>query len=179
MAQTNPPEAVLVLGGAKEREEFAAEFAKQHPDLPIWISSGSNPEFSEWVFGEAGISPNRIHRDYEAVDTVTNFTTLVDDFKAQGIDSIYLITSDDHMRRAWVIGEIVMGSRGIGIKTVAVPSGRSPESLDKVVRDAARSILWVVTGDTGIELARYLKNGQLPAMLPSLAPAHRAEGSGH
>ncbi|XPM60630.1 MAG: YdcF family protein [Leptolyngbya sp. IPPAS B-1204] len=147
------PEAVLVLGGAAERERFAAEFAKQHPDLPIWVSSGSNPEYAEWVFTEAGIDPNRIHLDYQAVDTVTNFTTLADYFKTRNIRSVYLITSDYHMRRAQVIGEIVLGSRGIDFRPVAVPSARSPEPLTKVVRDAARATLWVVTGETGSSLA--------------------------
>jgi uncharacterized SAM-binding protein YcdF (DUF218 family) len=150
------PEAVLVLGGAAERERFAAEFAKQHPDLPVWVSSGSNPEYAEWVFTEAGIDPNRIHLDYQAVDTVTNFTTLADYFKTRKIRSVYLITSDYHMPRAQVIGEIVLGSRGIDFQPIAVPSERSPEPISKVVRDAARAALWVVTGETGSNLAARL-----------------------
>lgn len=149
------PQAVLVLGGATEREVFAAHFAHEHPNLPIWISSGSNPEYSEWVFSEAGIDANRIHRDYEALDTVSNFTTLVDDFKARDITSVYLITSDYHMRRARVIGEIVLGSQGIHFKAVPVPSQYPAEPLDKTVRDAARSMLWVATGNTGATLAKY------------------------
>ncbi|MBW3584553.1 MAG: YdcF family protein [Cyanobacteria bacterium 0813] len=143
------PQALLVLGGAIEREVFAAQFALDHPELPIWVSSGSNPEFAEWVFSEAGIDPDRVHLDYRAVDTVTNFTTLVDELKAQGIESVYLITSDDHMRRAQIIGEIVLGSRGISFKPVAVPSGRTPEPVQKAVRDGARAILWLTTGYTG------------------------------
>ncbi|NJR37902.1 MAG: YdcF family protein [Leptolyngbyaceae cyanobacterium CSU_1_4] len=150
------PQAVLVLGGALEREVFAAEFAKEHPTLPIWVSSGSNPEYSEWVFSEAGIAADRLHLDYRAVDTVTNFTTLVKEFKAQGITSIYLITSDYHMRRASVIGEIVLGSQGIDFKPVAVGSKRSPESLNKAIRDGARAVLWVATGQTGDSLAHLL-----------------------
>jgi uncharacterized SAM-binding protein YcdF (DUF218 family) len=152
------PEAVLVLGGAAEREQFAAEFAKQHPELPVWVSSGSNPEYAEWVFTEAGIDPNRIHLDYRAVDTVTNFTTLADSFKTQNIRSVYLITSDYHMRRAQVIGGIVLGSRGIDFQPVAVPSQYSPEPMNKVVRDAARSLLWVTTGKTGSDLAGLFKH---------------------
>ncbi|NJR66538.1 MAG: YdcF family protein [Leptolyngbyaceae cyanobacterium CRU_2_3] len=150
------PQAVLVLGGPGEREKFAATFAQEHPDLPIWISSGAPQEYAEWVFTEAGITPSRLHLDYQAADTVTNFTTLVDQFKAQGITSIYLITSDYHMRRASVIGEIVLGSRGIDFKTVSVPSQRSPEPLEKVLRDGARAILWVTTGSTGENLARFV-----------------------
>ncbi|MEG4573249.1 YdcF family protein [Microcoleus sp. N3A4] len=143
------PQALLVLGGATEREVFAAKFARTHPELPIWVSSGSNPEFAEWVFSEAGIKSDRVHLDYRAVDTVTNFTTLVDELKARGIDSVYLITSDDHMRRAQIIGEIVLGSRGISFKPVAVPSGRTPEPMQKALRDGARAILWLTTGYTG------------------------------
>ncbi|EGK86742.1 YdcF family protein [Microcoleus vaginatus PCC 9802] len=148
------PQAVLVLGGATEREVFAAKFARDYPELPIWVSSGSNPEFAEWVFSEAGIESDRLHLDYRAVDTVTNFTTLVDELKAQGIESVYLITSDDHMRRAQIIGEIVLGSRGISFKPVAVPSGRTPEPVEKAVRDGARAILWLTTGYTGANFSQ-------------------------
>jgi uncharacterized SAM-binding protein YcdF (DUF218 family) len=148
------PQAMLVLGGATEREDFAAEFARQHPELPIWISGGSNPEYTRGVFADAGIDPRRIHIDRAAVDTVTNFTTLADQLRAQGVGSVYLITSDYHMRRAQVIGEIVFGSRDIYMKPVAVPSGRESEPILKSVRDGARAVLWVTTGHTGAELQR-------------------------
>ena len=148
------PQALLVLGGDKQRELFAAKFAQKHPSLPIWVSSGTNPEFAEWVFSEAGIESYRLHLDYRAVDTVTNFTTLVDELKAKGIESVYLITSDDHMRRAQIIGEIVLGSRGISFKPVAVPSGRTPEPMEKAVRDGARAILWLTTGYTGADFSQ-------------------------
>ncbi|MBD2461816.1 YdcF family protein [Oscillatoria sp. FACHB-1407] len=149
------PQAILVLGGATEREVYAAQFAQEHPELPIWISSGSNPEYTEWVFGEAGIDPVRLNLDFRAVDTVTNFTTLADEFKASEIKSIYLITSDYHMRRARIIGGIVFGSRGIHFRTVAVPSQQSPESVEKSIRDGARAVLWVFTGRTGSSLGRF------------------------
>ncbi len=148
------PQALLVLGGDKQRELFAAKFAQNYPSLPIWVSSGTNPEFAEWVFSEAGIKPDRLHLDYRAVDTVTNFTTLVDELKARGIESVYLITSDDHMRRAQIIGEIVLGSRGISFKPVAVPSGRTPEPMEKAVRDGARAIMWLTTGYTGANFSQ-------------------------
>jgi len=144
-----PPQALFVLGGAIEREVFAAEFAQQHPHLDIWVSSGTNPEYAEWLFSQAGISQTRLHLDYDAVDTVTNFTTIVDKLKSQGITSVYLVTSDDHMRRARVIGQIILGSRGITFKPLPVPSGRSPEPIEKVIRDGIRGIVWLTTGYTG------------------------------
>lgn len=153
----NQPQAMLVLGGAPEREDFAAVFARQHPELPIWVSGGSNPEYTEGTFADAGIERHRLHIDRAAVDTVTNFTTIVDQLQANGIDSVYLITSDYHMRRARVIGEIVFGSRGITLKPVIVPSHRDTEPMQKSVRDGVRAILWLLTGHTGASFSHQVE----------------------
>ena len=156
------PDALLVLGGHEERERFAASLAQKYPDLPIWISSGSPQHYAQEIFNRAGIKSDRLHFDYRASDTVTNFTTLVSELKKEGIDSVYLITSENHMARAKVIGEIVFGSRGINFEPIAVPSNNPPEPVEKCVRDGARSILWLLTGHTGAILMRYgNKNSQL------------------
>ncbi|MES1023484.1 YdcF family protein [Gloeocapsa sp. BRSZ] len=151
-SQLEPPQAILVLGGSTKREKFAAQFARKHPDIPIWVSGGTPKDYAEDLFTDAGIDLSRLHLDYRAVDTVTNFTTLVDEFQSQGINKIYLITSDYHMRRARVIGSIVLGSRGMGFQPVPVPSERSPEPVEKVLRDGARALLWLTTGRTGASL---------------------------
>jgi uncharacterized SAM-binding protein YcdF (DUF218 family) len=143
------PEAVFVLGGHEDRERFAAQLAKEHPNLQIWVSSGSPEDYVEKIFKNRGIASDRIHLDYQAIDTVTNFTTLVDDLEARGIKSVYLVTSDSHMRRAIVISEIVFGSRGITVKPIAVPSNSPPEPVEKSLRDGARAIIWLITGYTG------------------------------
>ena len=153
------PEALLVLGGHEEREHFAAQLARQYPQLPIWISSGSPQDYAQRIFTKAGISSDRLHLDYRASDTVTNFTTLVDKLKAQGIDSVYLITSENHMTRAKVIGEIVFGSRGIDFHPIEVPSENPPEPVKKCLRDGARSIFWLLTGHTGAILVKYSGKG--------------------
>lgn len=143
------PQAIFVLGGEQEREIFAAKFARTHPHLPVWISSGAPREYAKRVFNKAGIAPRDLNLDYQAKDTVTNFTTLVDRFKSQGITSVYLVTSDDHIQRARTIGEIVFGSRGIKIKPVTFVSGRPVEPIQKTLRDGVRSLVWLVTGYTG------------------------------
>lgn len=153
-SQLEQPQAMLVLGGSLQREKFAAEFARKYPELPIWVSSGSPKGYAERVFAKAGVNQNRLHLDYRAVDTVTNFTTLVDDLQARGIKSIYLITSDYHMRRARIIGDIVLGSRGINFKPISVPTGRAPEPIQKAIRDGARALLWLTTGHTGAILPK-------------------------
>lgn len=148
-AQQVAPKAIFVLGGHEERERWAAKLAQKHPELPIWVSSGSPEGYVTRIFTQAGISRDRLHLDYRAKDTVTNFTTLVDDLKAKGIKSVYLVTSASHMRRASVIGEIVFGSRGIEIKPMVAPSHAPPEPWDKSIRDGTRAILWLISGNTG------------------------------
>ncbi|VEP12398.1 conserved hypothetical protein [Hyella patelloides LEGE 07179] len=143
------PEAVFVLGGHEAREKFAADLAKEHPELDIWVSSGSPQDYVTKIFTFRGISSDRLHLDYQAEDTVGNFTTLVDKLKDRGIDSVYLITSDSHMPRARIVGEIIFGSRGIAIKPISVPSQSPPEPPEKCLRDGARAILWLATGYTG------------------------------
>lgn len=149
------PSVILVLGGEPDREKFAVEFARSHPDTQIWVSSGSPEEYTKMLFDKAGIARQRLHIDHRALDTVTNFTTLVDEFHQQGISSVYLVTSDDHMGRAQVVGEIVFGSRGIIIKPLPLSSGRQPEPVVKSVRDGARAIVWLVTGMTGANLLHH------------------------
>lgn len=150
------PEALFVLGGHEEREHFAAQLAKQHPHIPIWVSSGSPKDYAQKIFAKEGIKRDRLHLDYQASDTVTNFTSLVDRLKAEGIDSVYLITSENHMLRARIIGEIIFGSRGIIVKPISVPSDSPPESIRKSLRDGARAILWLTTGHTGATVTRFL-----------------------
>ena len=145
------PDAVLVLGGHEEREKFAAELGKRHPHLDIWVSGGSPQYYVKKIFATRGIRGDRLHLDYRASDTVTNFTTLVDELKSQGIDSVYLVTSENHMARARIIGEIVFGSRGIVLQPLAVPSSLPPEPIEKSFRDGARSILWLATGHTFVK----------------------------
>lgn len=92
----------------------------------------------------------QLHFDFCAVDTVTNFTCNVDNFRSQNIQHIYLITSDYHLQRSLVIAAIVFGSQGIVVTPISVPSGGfPPESPLRVARDFFRSFFWILTGRTG------------------------------
>ena len=140
------PQAILVLGGSPTREKFAAQFALQHPQLPIFVSSGSPEEYAKYVFDQAGIKRDRIHLDYRAVDTVTNFTVMVTELQQRKITNVYLLTSEFHMPRALVIGKIILGSRGIEMHPVSIPSSIKSENPAKSLRDGLRSVVWLVTG---------------------------------
>jgi uncharacterized SAM-binding protein YcdF (DUF218 family) len=106
----------------------------------------------------AGIPEERVHLDRRAVDTVTNFTSLVEAFKQEQIQHVYLITSSFHMRRAKAIATLVFGSQGIAFTSVSVPSKQPPETWVHTVRDVARSLLWIFTGRTGASLNPRLES---------------------
>jgi uncharacterized SAM-binding protein YcdF (DUF218 family) len=151
------PEAIFVLGGETQREKFAASFAARHPNLPVWVSGGAPKEYARRVFASKQVDLQRVHLDYQAIDTLSNFTSMVEELKKSGIKSVYLITSDDHMTRSRVIGEVVFGSRGIAVKPVSFVSGRPDESWEKVLLDGGRSIFWLVTGNSGNSLVKEYK----------------------
>lgn len=142
-----PPQLILVLGGDVEREQVAAELA-QRDGLPVLVSGGSNPEYAQWLFGQQGLDQGRVQLDYRAIDTLSNFTSIVDELKRAKVRHVLLVTSSDHMPRAMLIGRLVAGSRGIGLTPVPVPCGErcKPEGWRKVWGDGARAALWVVTG---------------------------------
>lgn len=153
------PEAILVLGGDAKREEIAAQLAKYYPDYNIWISGGQLPRQAQATFQAAGIAKNRLHLDYRATDTVTNFTTLIPDFKQYHIQHLYIVTSDFHMPRARAIATIVLGSQGILFTPVSTPSNQPREPILDTVRDVGRSLLWIFTGYTGASLkAEFASN---------------------
>lgn len=154
--QTPQPQAILTLGSWSDREYFTAQFATAHRDLEIWVSTGTPPENARAIFRAFNIPDSRIHLDRRAVDTVTNFTTLVADFKQRRIQHLYLITSDYHMKRARAIATIILGSAGIAFTPVAVPSNEPPESWLRILRDIGRAILWIFTKRTGASLGEEL-----------------------
>ena len=146
------PQAIFTLGGDLSREIFTAQFAKLHPNLEIWISSGSPDNATNWAFGIIGLSSVRVHNDRRAVDTLTNFTSLVADFKKRHFQHLYLITADYHMRRAKAIATLVFGSQGIAFTPVSILTNKPVESWSRTLRDIFRALLWIVTKHTGASL---------------------------
>lgn len=147
------PQIFLVLGGSQDREKYTAQLAQDYPSLDIWVSSRQSPEQIYTAFREEDISKTRILIDSRAADTVTNFTSLVQDLKDQDIRHLYLVTSDYHMPRSEAIAFVVLGSQGIAYTPVNVPSTQPREAWFKTIRDVGRSVLWIVTGRTGRRFA--------------------------
>lgn len=152
------PEAILVLGGCLEREKAAAQIAAAYPDFDVWVSTGDrSPEETYPIFEAAGLTRDRVHLDYRATDTVTNFTTLVIEFRQRNIHHLYMVTSDLHMLRAKVIAVLVLGNSGIAFTPVATTTDQQNESWIQITRDGGRSLLWIFTGNTGERTGRALE----------------------
>lgn len=141
------PQLILVLGGDIDREKLGLKIANQLK-LPIIISGGSNPEYSEWLIKREGLELSQVRRDYRAQDTLSNFTSLVDEISKKGINHALLITSEDHIDRAMTIGNIVAGSRGIRLTSISVPCAElcKKETQKKQYIDLVRAITWVGIG---------------------------------
>lgn len=155
-----PPTAqlILVLGGDVARERAAAALAARQ-GLPVVVSGGSNPEYAHWLFEQRqGLPSHQVQLDYRARDTLSNFTSLVDDLRQARIRHALLVTSSDHMDRALLVGRIVAGSRGIHLTPVPVSCADlcQPEGRRKVWGDGLRAAVWVLSG-------RDLKGWAVPA----------------
>jgi uncharacterized SAM-binding protein YcdF (DUF218 family) len=146
------PQAILILEGNTDRIKFGAQFAERHPNLPIWVSGNRRGQArNQVIFQRSGIPAQQVFYDFCAVDTVTNFTCNVPALTERQIQHVYLITSDYHMHRSVAIATFVFGSQGITVTPVSVTSaGEPPESIFRVLRDCIRSIIWIVTGWTGV-----------------------------
>lgn len=169
VSQYPNPQAILVLDGSNSRILKAARFARSYPTLPVWISGNC----SERSLVKAAFSPleqdgsrpeeskleQSVYYDLRATDTVTHFTTLVDDFVEKDIRHVFLVTSSYHISRAQVSARVVFGSRGVVTTPVALPTAQgTEESRLKSVRDRLRSVLWLFTGRTGAGLNPQLNH---------------------
>jgi uncharacterized SAM-binding protein YcdF (DUF218 family) len=143
-----PPQMILVLGGDADREAAAARLARTD-GLPVVVTGGTNPEYAHWLFQQKeGLPARQVQLDYRATDTVSNFTSLVEDLRRARIRHALLVTSSDHMARALLVGRIVAGSRGIHLTPVPVPCGSLcvVEGRRRIWRDGFRAAIWVITG---------------------------------
>lgn len=141
------PQRILVLGGDADRERIGLRLARQL-ELPLVVSGGTNPEYAQWLMEHEGLGKNEVRLDYRAQDTLGNFTSLVDELEVEGVEHVLLVTSEDHLPRALIVGGIVAGSRGIRLTGVPVSCAERcrTESMGKRWGDGLRALAWVISG---------------------------------
>lgn len=147
--------ALIALGGDVEREIYAVYLAQLHEyrSAVLYLTSGSLDEEYPGI-KELG---NRCIIDRTAVDTLTNFTTLLPSLIASRVTHVVCVTSKCHARRANAIARMLLGSRGIQVKMQVTPwaSDGPSESLWRIARDILRSLTWLCTGWSGESIALW------------------------
>lgn len=154
--------AILALGGNVDREKYALILGETY-QCRVYISSGDLAADDPAVVA-LGASCTI---DRSAVDTLTNFTTMVPLLRKR-YDCVHVITSQNHRRRAAAIARIVFGvAAQINFEVVAVPwvqPGDATEGYLRLVRDVCRAVIWLLTGWTGTWVTCWVHpNRRVPA----------------
>ena len=169
MRRTVPrPKVLLILGGSRSRELRCARMIRDVPpnEAPgyIILSSGATP--AKDIAAAASLPLVRVAVDRRAVDTLTNFTSLVSDLRYLDCRSVVVATSRGHMRRAFPVGIVVLGAYGMSVGSFVC---RDPgdealycESRFRALRDVVRAFLWLFTtwDGSGISVMVHPERGQ-------------------
>ncbi|MBQ7175089.1 MAG: YdcF family protein [Lachnospiraceae bacterium] len=136
----------------KARCEAAAAAADRFPGSILVCSGGAtgdnNPEshteaglMKEYLVGHCGIAPERVCIDESAMTTLDNAVNTFSILKDRGIDTITVVTSSYHQRRANILyetlAEIIRRTEGVSI-TVIGNYGCEAQAEDALVKYDAR-----------------------------------------
>lgn len=139
------PDGFFVLGGSISREIYAAQLAKENPDLPILIARGSADPCIFWVFERAKSPMDNVWLEVCSDSTFTNFMYGLPILEHWQVRKVKLITSGTHIRRSQWLAKILLSSHGIGVDLAIAPEKGVPgnsESLFKTGVDLSRGIIW-------------------------------------
>ncbi|CAJ1399889.1 unnamed protein product [Effrenium voratum] len=138
--------AILLLGGEPERDIFATKLAfAESASVPLKVfasSPGFGAEERLWPVEAAG----QLVLSYEAVDTVTNFSTMIPKLLEAEVGKVLLVTSSYHMPRALAIADVMLSDKNITFEPMSVDSTQPLERQWKIWRDVLRARIWRCTG---------------------------------
>lgn len=148
-AATASIDAYLVLGGSIQREIYAAELTKQHPEIPILISTGSKDPCIWLIFQRANAPMDQVWIEDCAQSTFGNFYFGTPILQQWNVHKVGLITSGSHLPRAKWLAQILLGAHGIWVEPEIVTEQGVPgnqESWTKTGLDVGRSLVWAIAG---------------------------------
>ena len=142
-----PVDGILILGGSIKREIYAAELARQFPQIPIIISQGSEAPCIKLIFQREQAPIEQVWLEICAQSTFDNFFFGVPLLTQRNIHKVKLVTSESHLPRAKWLSQIHLGAKGIAVQVdiveeTGIPGNR--ESSIKTLLDVSRSIVWTV-----------------------------------
>lgn len=123
---------IIELGGSTHRLNKAMEIYKQNPDALILISSEGNPQLCVDMLKKNGVPESNYIFDFNAWDTVTNFTETYKFIRSKGTKKLFVVTDKFHMRRSMVIAQTVYFLTGIDV----IPCESLEGDLNRVESDS-------------------------------------------
>lgn len=146
-ASQQPVDTFFVLGGSIRREMYVSQLAKQNPDIPILISTGSDDPCILKLFEREQAPTQQVWLEKCANSTFDNFVYSQPILSQWHAHHVKLITSPTHLPRAKWMAQIVLGSHGIWVdietvKETGVPANR--EFGLKTAVDVSRTVLWAL-----------------------------------
>lgn len=144
-AANQPVDTVLVLGGSIKREMYATQLAKQSPQTPILISSGSDAPCILKLFERAKAPIQKVWLERCADSTFGNFYFARPILQRWQANHVIVVTSATHLPRARWLAQILLGASGIWtqidlVEETGVPGNQ--ESCLKTGLDVTRSLVW-------------------------------------
>jgi uncharacterized SAM-binding protein YcdF (DUF218 family) len=143
---------ILVLGGDPARNTEAARVINEvDSSAIIVVSSDTALRTIDGIYKTANVAPHVIWYDFNAWDTVTNFTETFRWVMARKPRRVYVITSDYHMRRSMAIGRVVYFLTGVRLVPIVHKSNdlRRREPLAAALNNALRAAWWRISGNPG------------------------------
>ena len=144
-AANGPVDAILVLGGSISRETYVAKLAKDNPQIPILISSGSQDPCIKLIF-EREIAPqDRVWLEKCANSTFSNFYFSIPILKQWGASKVKMITSPTHLPRAKWLAQILFAAQNIWVEVEPVREQGIPGNREywlKTILDVGRGLIW-------------------------------------
>jgi uncharacterized SAM-binding protein YcdF (DUF218 family) len=139
---------ILHLGGSVHRLNKAIEAYNQHSGAYIIISSEGGTQQCVNKLKSAGIPDTNYIFDFNAWDTVTNFTKTFPLVKRRNTTHLFIATDKFHMRRAMAIAWAVYLFRGVKLIPCESLEGdlNRKESLYLVGMCLFAALLWRITG---------------------------------
>ncbi|CEJ45892.1 YdcF family protein [Umezakia ovalisporum] len=146
-ASFQPVDAFFVLGGSIRREIYVAQKTQKYPQIPVLISSGSDPPCIWLIFQQETAELKNIWLENCANSTFENFFYGIPILRQWGVHKIKLITSPTHLPRAKWLAQILLGAHGIWVEPDMVSEQGVPgnyESWWKTGLDVTRSLFWAL-----------------------------------
>ncbi len=116
---------------------------------PVWMSGPALTEDCLDICVAEGLDLSWLLLDYRALDTLSNFTTLLHEMRSHGFKVVRLATSECHIKRAESIARVVLPSADLllGDSIIVPPArGEKHESETHVLRDVFRAWAWRILG---------------------------------